>query len=479
MHNITLLLTFLLTILATTIMSYVSLITPVGPWIAPILIVCARMLMQWHVRCNESRVATVGYAVAGASAGGIIATACAFSLPAFYYNDPTLVTQLMAQPVLLWGLLVALIGCAAFIGYVCAQWYESTDAVRTLPFALSKLHATMIHDAWSPMQIRRGIIGSVLMVTGELTRMLLCVQVSPLRSTGVLFPIVIAVGYVAGHLLLVPVAVGLSMKLVMQLNGVESALMSVGAGMVIAATVQTMGAMLFTMVGGIKKVRYLNFVHYLRKVCVANVMHGALGVLLCVPVLFGGTLMQAAYVVGATGIAAYCLVTIAGAAGVAPLGRFATFAMVPAVLLFSFTQVQGLLVAVWIEIVGGVCADLMISRKMGQLLTLDATRVKQYQVWGLCLSVLCMATLCVLLPASLGIDTIAAYASRARARALLVQAPAYALQPVHAVGGFLWGIVLHMMRVNVLLAFSGLLMPVASSVGLLLGSCGAYWMRRS
>ena len=92
-------LSIILTIFAVTIMSYVSMATPIGPWIAPTLALCAIGMVRGM--SGYSRETLLVHALSAGSIGGIAATGVAFSFPALHFLMPEMFAQWVAQPVLL------------------------------------------------------------------------------------------------------------------------------------------------------------------------------------------------------------------------------------------------------------------------------------------------------------------------------------------------------------------------------------------
>src|SRR5690606_40512442 len=82
----------------------------------------------------------------------------------------------------------------------------------------------------------------------------------------------------------------------------------------------------------------------------------------------------------------YQIAVIAAQIGLAQLGRFATFVMVPAMFMFQLDFVQLVLLSSFVEIAGGVAADVLFSRKYGYLMHLQHAQLKRYQYIGLAMS---------------------------------------------------------------------------------------------
>ncbi|MGA9530830.1 MAG: hypothetical protein WBQ73_02970, partial [Candidatus Babeliales bacterium] len=88
---------FLLACFASSVMSYLSMATPVAPWIAPTLLLFLMVGERlWCVTRRSSQ--EVALLIASGSVGGILATAVGFSFPTFYFLDSDLFMAWVAQP---------------------------------------------------------------------------------------------------------------------------------------------------------------------------------------------------------------------------------------------------------------------------------------------------------------------------------------------------------------------------------------------
>src|SRR5207253_10315175 len=94
------------------------------------------------------------------------------------------------------------------------------------------------------------------------------------------------------------------------------------------------------------------------------------------------------YLIVFTAWCTYEIAYQAGKIGLAPLGRFATFVMVPALLLFNMSIVHLVIIAAFVEICGGVAADVLFGRKLARNAHIDSHVVERYQWLGLVISAL-------------------------------------------------------------------------------------------
>jgi hypothetical protein len=174
------------------------------------------------------------------------------------------------------------------------------------------------------------------------------------------------------------------------------------------------------------------------------------------------------YVVGATGVYAYQIVLMMGRVGLAPLGRFATFVMVPGLLCFSYSAFQATCVAAFAEIACGVAACVASGLRVAHCEGKEIERkIYIYQSIGLLISALLVGVFLHLFVMRWGLGTAPLIAHRAQARALLVRA-----HEMHIPGlflGALIGLLLHQFHCNSTLVLTGIFMPLDGALLLIAG----------
>src|SRR5579863_2358817 len=226
MNCITIILSIALSLFSTIVMSYVSLATPIGPWIAPTLVFIALLISKMITKITSS---SMSYAVSAGSIGGILATACAFSFPTMYFLDPALFNTWMASP-LFFSLLL---GCFAFLagafGMLVADAAETTLLdTQNLSFPVGQLvykmiaaqnqirkayelmvgfvvellfsflqSSTVIMNAVIPKSVT--VLPSLQFFIISLPRMVINLDIAPM---------IWAIGFVTGHVIALPLAVG-------------------------------------------------------------------------------------------------------------------------------------------------------------------------------------------------------------------------------------------------------------------------------
>jgi hypothetical protein len=135
------------TIFSTAILSYISIATMVGPWIAPIIVLMTSALLKFqknqqpieYQHTQMALIQTVG------SVGGIVGTGVGFSLPTLYFLNPQLFNQWLNAPLYFCSILAA----ACFVAGGLGIWLARSIAGKfiekeNLSFPVSQLiHKTI------------------------------------------------------------------------------------------------------------------------------------------------------------------------------------------------------------------------------------------------------------------------------------------------------------------------------------------------
>jgi hypothetical protein len=173
------------------------------------------------------------------------------------------------------------------------------------------------------------------------------------------------------------------------------------------------------------------------------------------------------YLVIGTAITTYQIAAIAGRIGLALLGRFATFVMVPAMLIFNSSYVHMVFIATFVEMAGGVAADVLFGRKLAQLSDISRATMRRYQLLGLIVASVSIGIIFWLFINHFGLGSAQLFAYRAQSRQLLIQTKHF--DYVVVLLGALFGLCLQYIRLNPMLVLGGLLMPLDITFGLVVG----------
>jgi len=500
MHLIfTIAISIILSLFSTTVMSYISMAAPIGPWIAPTLVLCATLFFAFTKK-KSNNLQDLALVTAAGSVGGIAATAVAFSFPAIYFLDPIIFNRWMAQPVHFASVVGLLVLAAGSYGLWIANICEESLMTRYgLTFPIGQLVYKMIsagNQVRKAFELMAGFVSAMILSVlqdglwvwrGFIAK---SIALIPGFSYGIfsfpalrfdLWPLLWAIGFVTGQVVAIPLLVGALSKIIVldpinRLFFLSIAsmdfMLAFCSGMVLA------GAVLGFLISPAKirhiynRISTIGITHILakkNKISRSYVFEALFVITLSCVLLhyFNFGIMPILFLLTTTGICTYQLAIIAGKIGLAPLGRYATFAMVPAMLLFQLNYVQIIVVATFVEIAGGVAADVLFSRKMGHLVQISRWRMTAYQYLGLFICAFSIGIIFWLFINHLHLGSEALFAYKAQSRALLVNAKQFNLVVVCI--GFLFGVLLRQLHMNPALVLGGLLMPLNLSIGLIFG----------
>jgi hypothetical protein len=509
MKIITLAVSLLLSVFSTVIMSYITMATPIGPWIAPTLVLFATIIFKvgstlfYKKRSFEREIAL---ATAAGSVGGILATGFGFSFPAIFFLNAPLFAQWMSSP-FYFASFISVLACAAgAFGLWIADMFQDRFIVeQQLPFPIGELVYKMIaaqNQLRKAYELLVGFLGAVLFSIAQdgiafcknwvptcVTKSIIpksIILFNGIRKGALaipalsfdLFPFYWAIGFVTGHVIMIPLAVGALSKILVvdtinywwfpAISSMDF-LLAFASGMVLSGTITGMLNTPKTLFKGMKNLwgnkeqksfGFFAVINKFETIVVAALIIGFF-------TYSEFSLMSQLYLIILTFICTYQMVTIAGKIGLAQLGRFATFVMVPAIFIFKLTTVQLIMLSTFVEVCGGVAVDILHGRKIGQLATISKREMKRYQLFGLVISSLTVGVVFWLLIQRFGLGTPELFAQKAYSRALLIQSGTFDWY-VLAVG-FVFGYLLKFINMNPMLVLGGLLAPLNTTIGLITG----------
>lgn len=487
-------------------MSYISMAMPIGPWIAPTIVLFVMFIMRViGLRTSNESLALI---TAAGSVGGIVATGFGFSFPTLYFVDPTLFNEWLATPwyfALHLGLLALSAGA---LGIWIADFFEHTLIVHdALPFPIGHLVYKMIAVHNSVRKAYELIIGFVITLVATFLQdgMFAFRGIIPKTITLIpsfawqfwrfpllqfdLWPLLWAIGFITGHVIAQPLAIGLAARILLldplnrflfsSLSCVEF-LLAFCSGMVLYGVVLSFKALPAACMRWITllykrdakiNIMQLNGYSTQQLIEIAVIVLGTLALLsyFSFPFLSQGYLLLMCF------IFTYQVAVIAGTIGLAPLGRFATFVMVPAMLLFSLNILQIVIIATFVEVCAGVAADILFGRKLGRLAQVDHARLKRYQYLGLVVSALVIGAVFWFLITHFTLGSAQLCAYKAQSRQLLINAHHFDWYVLLL--GACFSFLLSFGKASSMLILGGLLMPYNISLGLIFGGMLTYCVR--
>ncbi len=505
---------FLFSLFATLVISYVALATPIGPWMEMTLVLMGTIIIKLvaYNLAIKTQMRSIALATAAGGIGGAVAMACAFSFPTLYFLDQTLFNSWMATPFIFCSLLAALVFAAGSFGFLIAGYLEKKLlADSTMVFPIGQMVYNMIAVQNQLKKAYQLALGAALALgygilqtfTALLpARLTLLPALSwnifslPLVTTRTdMIPMFWAIGFTTGHVIALPLLVAVIARLAM-IDPVHTLFFSYlshsdyvlafGAGMAIQ------GAMLslIDIPKGLRKI-FKNFSvqNILRYPAVAKsyggqahqrIVEGSRTIIpLLIPIAFliyfSFSVLAQCYLLAATALCSYQLLVIAGKLGIAPLGRFATFVMIPGLLLFRFNAIQVTILATFVELAGVIAVDMMFGQKVAQLANINHRTMRTYQWIGLAASAISVGAIFWLLITHFGLGSPELIASRAQSRAVLVNA--FHFDYIVMILGFIFSYCLKYIGVNPTLVFGGLLMGLDTSLMLIAGGLSTYLVK--
>ena len=510
-------LAILFSLFSTAVISYVAMATPIGPWMEMTLVLIGTIILRVfaHRVSLNSQMRSIALATASGGIAGAVATACAFSFPTLYFLDASLFNTLMAHPFYFAALLCALVLGAGSFGFFIAQYCKNRFLVdESMPFPIGQMVYNMIAVQSQFAKAFQLIMGAVsallysllqtfsLFVPARITLLPIVewgiFSIPPVIARTDIIPMFWAIGFITGQVIAVPLLIAVLAKLLLVdplhrlffLNlSYMDYILAFGAGMAIQGAL--LGFIDFPKIFG----KITNFIWFdilrfaqhsprtdkkpfvLSKKLKVFVSKGLLITL--IPILFlsyySFSFLAQIYLLVFTAISAYQLLIIAGKLGIAPLGRFATFVMIPGLLLFKFNSLQITLLAAFVEIACIVAVDALFGQKVAQLGSINSAKMWRYQWLGLIVSACAIGGIFWLLINHFGLGSAELIASRAQSRAVLIKA--YNFNYIVMILGFFFSYSLKLLGINPTLVFGGLLMGLDTSLILIAGGLSTYLVK--
>ncbi|MFA5307070.1 MAG: hypothetical protein WC365_06495 [Candidatus Babeliales bacterium] len=499
----------LFTLFSTVILSYVSMATMVGPWIAPTLVLLGHCLYSFTKNKKDQQVQDLAIMQAIGAGGGIIATGIGFALPLLYFLDETTFTSMVEKPLFFCGI----IGVLCLIAGALGLWYARWDCAHFLDtsnyrFPVSELTYNVITSHAQPHLAKNFMLGSLgtlilcflrdgfLGFKGFIAKTYFLFP-SFLGSCAVLsiWPTLWAIGFSVGISTALPLFVGLIAKYIVIYPLANHALflpfklfepMSSDSFSIAFCSGLIVSELLLSMPGYIKKWRkhiaattiaslQLSKISWLKTPHLLEFCGITSSIFLLLR-FFSFPFLAQVCIVLFTLFATKAICQIAGKIGMLPFGRFSTFIIVPLLLIFRLNAVQVTIVCVFFDVCAATASDLLFDYKIGDLCCLNRKDMYKYQWIGLIATAASVGIIFWLLFTNLHLGSEALFAQRSKAKALLLQSLCFDKYIVFC--GVLFGWLLKRLKLSPTMVFGGLIMPNTISIGLILGGIGTKLVKK-
>lgn len=491
---ITILVSALVACLASTMMLYLALATPLGPWIEPVFVLFF-LGLTWFAKKRSQINEFLTCVSAASGVAGIAAVGCAFSYPTFYFLNTTAFCSWLSQPTYFIGALIGLTLIAGALSFILASWWETDySQQREFPFPEVNIVYNIMTTTESPRKIIRffaGIISTVLFYSSQFFFTWLPAKITLLgHHTFGLFatptiilsletlPLFLALGFVAGPMLIAPLITGAFSKIVLiePLQKLwfanlktESVIAAWCSGMILASVIRGVYDVIKRILKQWHTRPSFNTVFSLSTPS-EKILIKLLILFLCtIPFffLFNFSIFAIIYLFAGTIICANQLVAIAAKIGLAPMGRFATFVMLPGLMIFGLTGLQATQVATFVEMVGGISVQLMFGRRLMQLTSSRRSLIIIAQIVGLIVAACTIGYVFWLIGTHNALGQAPLIAQRALSRSLLIKT--YEFNILLVIAGALFGSLIKCAGINTVLVMSGLFMPFDLVIFLIIG----------
>jgi hypothetical protein len=524
-------------VLSAAILSYVSMATMVGPWIAPAIVLASSIILkfrrtkstQGQMNKELAIIQTIG------SVGGIVGVGIGFTLPTLYFLDSALFNNLLSNPfhfiIFIAFLCIAAGGFGIWLARLLANKFIIKD---DLSFPVSHLIHKMITSQSQTKQAKSMFYGfSVSWVISFLRDGILKFQgilpksfyVFPSifgKNIGItIMPMLWAIGFITGIKIVLPLFIGLlskylvlwpinnhSLHLPIKLFNPLSNndfVTAFASGLVVCELI--LGLLKYPNIIWNKTKNFSGF-NYLKKfffksldlhsdrlsrvkkpVALYRGVKNGFKLLLnlefifvLVVSLFFLTYLKFSFISQILllifiVLATYQISFLAAKLGLVTFGRFATFIMIPMMMLFKLNALQITMICVFFNVCAAAASDLLFDYKVGQLCSVNFKKIHRYQWLGLIVTSFTIGIFLWLLFTHFQVGSPDLFAQRGKSRALLIQSLSFDWKVVLL--GFFYGVILKKLKVSPTMVFGGILMPNNLTIGLAIGAVTSYFTKKT
>lgn len=475
------------------VMSYIALATMIGPWMGPTLILIA-LLLSPLIRCTSEQLLLP---VIGAAVGGIIATGMSSAFSTYYFLDKASFMYWMTHFKDSFSAMIFLIATAGLVAFTLVYYIEKyLIEDQKLAFPIGKLVYDIAESSdtkQSKKQLVYGFLSTIvyLMINtcmrysiaayqGCITLLskcsYYCITVPAISFDMELLPMFLSIGFIAGSSMTVPLLLGSFLKILCvdtvhttyfsYLSSMDF-LLAFCSGLVVSGACISLIDTPKRLWTFFNKPSSVSLQNYSWKKMIHPLPIIALIMAFVCFKKYGFSSLEKLYIILFTCICIYQMVVIAGKIGLAFLGRFATFIMMPGLVFFGWTGLQATIVATFVELCGGTATELLFGYKTASCAQLDRSEVRRFQMVGIIISACSVALAFWLLVTHFQLGSEQLFAQRAQSRSLLIQAGQFDIMVVAI--GCIMGLVLHVVKINTMLILGGLLMTPSMVLPLVFG----------
>ncbi len=518
MTILVLLLGCLFTILSILILSYISVATILGPWIAPTIILLSIGISETlsKIRQKSFSLHDIIKIQAIAAGGGIIATAIGFSLPIIFFLENETFAHWMNHPFYFCSMIGIICLSGGALGLCSARILSKTLIKKnSLPFPVSQLTfkiASTKNNKFEAKALLYGIastLGILILRDGIGKWKGIIPKYIPVLPTILqneftlsIRPMLWAIGYSTGLETLIPLLIGLMSKyLIIYPLNYHSQYLPISLfepySTIQFAFAFCCGILLYEIFFAIPKhneiipkIRDLIiFAPNRISVLVKNVINHKIKTKPNIPILskmimyiepiitivlafvllsyFHFSILAQISLIIFSVIGTYQICLISGKIGLVQFGRFSTLVALPMYILFNLNFIQVTIVCIFFNICAAVASDLLFDYRTGSFCNISQVKMHSYQWLGLIISSLSAGLAFWLLFTYLKIGSPELFAQRAQAKAAIIQT--FKFDKYILAAGFIFAFILKKLKISPAMTFGGILMPNDMTFALIIG----------
>ena len=460
------------------LMSYMTMNTELGPWVAPLFIVmCTMFAIPLLSRRLFAKYATI--MIAAGSIGGMVGMCLGLSIPSFYFVHKAEFLMMMARPLHFAGLISMFVLCAGAFAFVLAYLLKDHLIIeKKLPFPMVKLlHDIISIDSKSSMSSghRLMLSGLGLVSVFNMLTMMARPVLHVFRAQIHIIPFMMTAGFVAGRLTLIPVCIGVGTRILAfqfvhhqffaSMHEIEF-LITFCSGILLA---------LFLRVWLHSFVIYRQIKDFFPKSIKLFMQDWRLlllgvGTFLCscVPLYFCGVSWEILiYLMSFLIITCWNIARILGQIGVVDIVSFSWFIILPLIYgVIAIPSSSVVAAALFAMLCLGMVIDLIFSYKLASLAKISYQKILQYQLLGFVTTILISGFAMWWHIHTFGFDSAKLTSPQALELGQLIQFGAY--DHVVLLCGVACGIILQMFRKEMFTIVGAALMMPSMSIWLII-----------
>lgn len=521
-----LLLGCIFTILSTLILSYISVATILGPWIAPTIILLSigisGILSKIRQKSFSLRdIITIQSIAAG---GGIIATAIGFSLPIIFFLENETFIHWMSHPFYFCSMIGIISLSGGALGLCSARILSKTLIKKnSLPFPVSQLTfkiASTKNNKFETKALLYGIASTLGILIlrdgigkwkGLIPKYIHLLPAMPQNEfTLSIRPMLWAIGYSSGLETLIPLLVGLISKyLIIYPLNYHSLYLPISLfkpfSTIQFAFAFCCGILLYEIFYVIPKhnviitkIRTLIiFAPNKISILFKNVINHKIKTKPNIPIIsklimyiepiitivlafillsyFHFSILAQISLIIFSVIGTYQICLISGKIGLVQFGRFSTLVALPMFILFNLNFIQVTIVCIFFNICAAVASDLLFDYRTGSLCNITQVKIHSYQWLGLIICSLSAGLAFWLLFTYLKIGSPELFAQRAQAKATIIQT--FKFDKYILALGFIFAFILKKLKISPAMTFGGILMPNDMTFALIIGGAISHFTK--